>query len=58
MPQAEFEPPIAREFLLEFDTHSNDPSHHGWFLLLSFIVNAGTQILNIFKIDRLSAFEY
>ena len=28
--QAGFEPPIARECLLEFDTRSNDLSHHGW----------------------------
>ena len=24
-----FDPPIARECLLEFDTRSNNPSHHG-----------------------------
>ena len=29
---AGFEPPIAWECLLEFDTRSYDPSHHGWIL--------------------------
>ena len=28
MPQAGFEPPITRECLLEFDTRSNNSSHH------------------------------
>ena len=30
LPHVRFEPPIARECLLEFDTRSNDLSHHGW----------------------------
>ena len=29
-PMPGFEPQIARECLLEFDTRSNDLSHHGW----------------------------
>ena len=36
-PQGGFEPPIARECLLEFDTRSNDPSHHGWIQFKKFV---------------------
>ena len=47
--QAGLEPPIARACLLEFDTCSNDPSHHGWFLMKYVIIIILTTIkLNSF----------
>ena len=33
MPEAGFEPLIARVSRIEFDTRSNNPSHHGWLEL-------------------------
>ena len=30
MPQAVFEPPIARDNYIDSNWRSNDPSHHGW----------------------------
>ena len=42
-PQAGFNPPIARECLLEFDTCSNNPSHRGWIEELKFRVGFPNQ---------------
>ena len=36
---AGIDPPVAREYLHDFDTCSNDPSHDGWIYIGLYIVN-------------------
>ena len=57
LPHAGFEPPIARECLLEFDTCSNDPSQHGWYSLPS-LCNSDRTLTSFGRIakKRLSSF--
>ena len=51
-----FEPPIAMD-LLEFDTRSNDLSHHGWLILYKVyynIIRLTTVIIALVILSRLT----